>query len=353
MKIVHLAETLEVGGAEKLVASLCRWQREQGQDVSVQCLYRVGWLGEELRKEKFDILLHEPGGKADWIASIYRELKRLKPDVLHCHNATAAILGAIPARAAGVKRIVVTRHGGIARPYAIRKELKFTLAARWCDWIVAVCEEARRNLIAAPFSTRRKIVRIYNAVCAPRPTGAELPVKSGFTLLTVARLSPAKDQQTLLRAVAIAKARVTDLQLWIVGDGSLRTELQALAQQIGLNGSVTFFGEKADVAPFLESADLFTLSSVTEGLPLSLLEAMAAGVPSIVTKVGGMTEVANLSAATVAVPASNPIALADAIEIMAQSRDQLPFLGTVARQCHAANFTFDRMAKEYAALYAN
>lgn len=351
MKIVHLTDSMEVGGAEKLISLLCRWQRQQGHDASVQCLYSMGRLGEELRSDKFEVVLHRSSGFDGVAGSIYRDLKRRQPDVVHCHNATAAILGAIPARLAGAHAVIATRHGNVSPPHALRREIKFAFASRWCDWIVAVCEQARQNLMAAPFPARRRIVRIYNATVAPQ-TGTAPPLsKSGFTLLHVARLSAAKDQETLLKAFAIAKTSIPDMRLWIVGDGSLRARLECVALAIGIRDSVTFFGEQADVSPFLMAADLFVLSSVTEGVPVSLLEALAAGLPAVVTDVGGMSEVARLSDATITASASNPAALAAAIEKMSAMRDQLPRLSQIARQCYAEHFTLDRMASEYMALY--
>jgi glycosyltransferase involved in cell wall biosynthesis len=351
MKIVHLAENMEVGGAEKLISLLCRWQRQQGHEVSVHCLYGIGPLGEELRKDGFEVTLHNSSGIGGRAGSIYRRLRQRKADVMHCHNATAAILGAFAARGAGVTRIIVTRHGNVAPPYRLRREIKFAGASRCCDWIVAVCEQARSNLMAAPFAVRQKIVRIYNAAQMQPPNGWGCPAKSGFTLLHVARLSPVKDQETLLKAFALAKAIIPDLQLWIVGEGSLRAKLEGLARQIGISDSATFFGEQNDVSPFFAAADLFVLSSLTEGLPVSLLEALAAGLPAVVTEVGGMSEVARLSDATVTVPPSNPAAFADAIEKMAKSRHRAPQLKRSARDCYAANFTVERMASEYMALY--
>jgi len=352
MKIVHLADSMEMGGAEKLIGLLCRLQREQGHDPSVHCLYQVGVLGEELRADGFEVTLHATpaGGRA---RSIYKRFKIAKPDVVHCHNATAAIVGAIPARLAGAKTIVVTRHGLVAPPYILRRELKFAAVSRWCDWIVAVCEAARGNLVAAPFAMSQKIVRVYNAAPALHCNGTPPPVKSGFTLLHVARLSLAKDQGTLLRAFAMAKVRVPDLRLWIVGDGSLRSTLEALAQQLELTGSVTFFGEQRDVAPFFAAADLFLLSSVTEGVPVSLLEAMSIGLPAVVTDVGGMSEIARLSRATKVIPPSNPAVLAEAIQQVALSRTELLPLRDLALQCFTANFTPERMADEYMRLYQN
>jgi len=351
MRIVHLAENLEVGGAEKLITLLCRWQREQGHEASVHCLYSLGPLGKELRREAFEVLVHDAAGIGGRPASVYRRIKERKPDVVHCHNATAAILGAPPARAAGAKTVIVTRHGIVSPPYLMRREIKFAAASRFCDWIVAVCDQARRNLTRAPFAASNKIVRIYNGAHAPHVNGSPFPTKSGFTLLHVGRLSPAKDQQTLLRAFAVAKNKIPDLQLWMVGGGSLRAKLEAVARETGTSGSVTFFGEQADVAPFFAAADAFVLSSISEGVPVSLLEALASSLPAIVTEVGGMSEVARLSDATMTAPPSDPEALALAIEKMANARDRFAYLRRSAQECYLANFTLDRMGREYLALY--
>jgi glycosyltransferase involved in cell wall biosynthesis len=352
VKIIHIADSMEVGGAEKLISLLCRWQHQQGHEASVHCLYEMGALGKQLRKDGFEVVVHNATRTGGRPADLYRAIKQRTPDVVHCHNAAAAILGALPARMAGVQKIVVTRHGMVAPPYFLRQELKFAFAARWCDWIVAVCERARRNLMAAPFSAQKKVVRIYNAALAPHCDETSSPPKSGFTLLHIGRLNPVKDQETLLRGFALARSRVRDLRLWIVGGGDLRPKLERLARESGLTSSVTFFGEQEDVAPFIRAADLFILSSISEGIPLSLLEALAAGVPSVVTNVGGMSEVAGLSQATITVPPSTPAALAVAIEKMAQSRDQLNHLGNIARECHAAHFTVERMAGQYMELYS-
>jgi glycosyltransferase involved in cell wall biosynthesis len=352
VKIVHLADSMEVGGAETLIALLCRWQRDNGHDPVVYCLYDLGVLGEELRDDGFEVIVHSRRGRTGRAGSIFGEFRSAKPDVVHCHNAAAAIVGAGAARLAGVRSVIVTRHGNVGPPYLLRQELKFALASRCCDWIVAVCDQARANLMAAPLASRQKIVRIYNAVRPPQRNCASLPAKTGLTLLHVGRLAPAKDQETLLKAFAIARTKIPDLYLWIVGEGSLRPKLEGTAREIGLNGSVKFLGQQADVTPFFEAADLFVLSSVTEGIPISLLEALAVGVPAVVTEVGGMPEVARLSGAMTTVTPSDPAALAAAIIKMAQARENLPQLATIARQSYEANFTLERMASEYMALYS-
>jgi glycosyltransferase involved in cell wall biosynthesis len=246
---------------------------------------------------------------------------------------------------------VVTRHGLVGPPYLLRRELKFAVASRFCDSVVAVCEEAKRNLLAAPFAARNRIIRVYNGVSAINNSGRTVVPKTGFTLLHVGRLSPIKDQESLLRAFALAKCNIPDLRLWIVGDGPLRSRLQALARELDVDSVTQFLGEQADVGPFYTAADLFVMSSLSEGLPMSLLEATAAGLPSIVTNVGGMAEVASLGGAACVVPVSNYKALADAIYQTAADSCGLTRSRVAARRCYERNFTAERMANNYTQLY--
>src|SRR5580692_12991400 len=165
VNVAHVVDSMEMGGAEKLTATLCRLQRDRGHTASVHCLYGVGVLGEELRGEGFEVILHHPSAFFHLMRGLYRSFRRSRPDVVHCHNATAAIIAAFPARRAGVKTVIVTRHGLVKPPYQIRRELKFALASRWCDWVVGVCEGTQANLLAAPFAARDKIIHIYNGAC--------------------------------------------------------------------------------------------------------------------------------------------------------------------------------------------
>jgi glycosyltransferase involved in cell wall biosynthesis len=308
-------------------------------------------LGEDLRAEGFEVILHHQRSFFLLMRSLYRAFRRTRPDVVHCHNATAAIFAALPARLAGVKTVIVTRHGLVKPPYQLRRELKFALASRWCDWIVGVCEGTRTNLQAAPFAARERIIHIYNGAwpadirAIPRP-------KNGFTLLYVGRLAPLKDHATLLRAAAITRTHHPDVQLWIVGDGPQEFSLRKLTDELGLNECVTFFGEQPDVSPFMLAADLFVSSSVTEGLPVSLLEAMSVGLPAVVTDVGGMGEIARLSGAVTLVPSSDPEGMARALCEAVVRRQELPKMGQLASHCYEKYFRPERMLDDYMGLYS-
>ena len=350
LRIAHVGDSMEMGGAEKLTATLCRLQRDRGHIASVHCLYRLGVLGEELQDEGFEVILHPRSSFFYLMRSLYRAFKRSAPDVVHCHNATAAIFAALPARLAGVKTVIATRHGLVKPPYQLRRELKFALASRWCDWVVGVCEGTRTNLLAAPFAARDKIIHIYNGA-SPADIQAVPQPKNGFTLLYVGRLAPLKDHGTLLRAFSLMRRHHPDVRLWIVGDGPLESSLRKLTDELGLNECVTFFGEQADVSPFLLAADLFVSSSVTEGLPVSLLEAMSVGLPAVVTDVGGMGEIARLSGAVTLVPSSDPEGMARALCDAAARPQELPEKGQRATNCYTQYFRPERMLDEYMNLY--
>ncbi len=350
LKIAHVADSMEMGGAEKLTATFCRLQRDRGHAASVHCLYGVGVLGEELRAEGFEVTLHRPSRFIHLMSALYKSFRASRPDVVHCHNATAAIIAAFPAKLAGVKTVIVTRHGLVKPPYQIRRELKFALASRWCDWIVGVCKGTQANLRAAPFAARDKIIHIYNGAL-PADNRAVPRPKSGFTLLHVGRLALTKDHATLLRAVALTRAHHPNVCLWMIGDGPLEASLRKLTEDLGLKDCVTFFGEQPDVSPFLLAADLFVSSSVTEGLPVSLLEAMSVGLSALVTDVGGMGEIARLSGAVRLVPSSDPQGMAAAMSDAIARRHELPKLGQLARYCYQQHFRPERMLDDYMSLY--
>jgi glycosyltransferase involved in cell wall biosynthesis len=142
-----------------------------------------------------------------------------------------------------------------------------------------------------------------------------------------------------------------NVQLWMIGDGPLEVSLRKLSDELGLRECVTFFGEQPDVSPFMLAADLFVISSVTEGLPVSLLEAMSVGLPAVVTDVGGMGEIARLSGAVTLVPSSDPHGMATALCGAIARRQELHKMGQLASSCYEQYFRPERMLDDYMSLY--
>jgi glycosyltransferase involved in cell wall biosynthesis len=351
MKIVHIVYSLEMGGAEVLVAQLCRIQREQGHDVSV-CVYsQLGVIGEALAAEGFDIRVMGVAHPLTSMRRYYKLFRQTKPDVVHCHNVAPTIQAALSARLAGVPRVLTTRHR-VQIPYEVAEEVKYNLAYRPCYKVVGICEATCIDLRGAPLAQAKKVVRVYNGTTAVPRVSIDGLGKRGFTLVVVGRLAVVKDVGTLIRAVALALERVPELDLWIVGDGITRPQLEALTAELGIGDHVKFWGQQVNTAPFFSAADVFVMSSLSEGLPMSLLESMSLGIPAILTDVEGSGEMLRLSGGGLLVPVKDPAAYADAIVKMALDTELRAEFSKRALATYEAQFTLERMNAGYMELYS-
>jgi len=345
---------MEVGGAEMLVSQMCRLQREQGHDPCVYAVSSLGALGERMRKEGFAVQPHVGRHLSDATRNFFRIFKEARPDVVHLHNPTPTVYAAMSARMAGVPSIVSTRHSLVARPRRLIVELKYAYAAAFCDWIVGICDATTSNIKSIHGIPARKIVRVYNGADPMlRVTKEQWPPKSGFTLVYVGRLEPVKNHSLLLHAFCLALKSMPGLRLWMVGDGSERTALESLASQLGITSHVTFWGQQLDVAPFLSAADAFVMSSTSEGLPISLLQAFSMGLPAIVTDVGGMAEVVRLAQAGVTTPVTDPSGMTAGILRLAENDAERAQFSKNAEAAFHSRFTLQTMADAYMDLYRN
>ncbi len=352
MKIAHVVDSLEIGGAETLVSQLCRLQREQGHDPCIYAVAALGPLGERMQKEGFFVQPNVGRHLPDATRNFFRIFKGSGPDVVHAHNPTPTIYAAIAARMAGVPSIISTRHSLVARPRKTVEELKYAISARACDWIVGICEATVNNLKSMHTVPARKIARVYNGATLLRRTAKDdWPRKSGYTLVYVGRFEPVKNHALLLNAFRGALASMPDLRLWMVGDGSERSAMERLASELGIVDQVTFWGQQLDVAPFFSAADAFIMSSKSEGLPVSLLQAFSLGLPAIVTDVGGMAEVVRLAEAGYTVSPTDPAEMAGAILRLASSDAERETFSVKGEAAFHSSFTLQTMADAYMELY--
>jgi len=233
---------------------------------------------------------------------------------------------------------------------------------RWRDRRLSRMAHARaarvvfNSKLVRDFTLRRegispeKAVVIFNGVedcsLAPPPrTGA------GPRIVCVASLREKKGHRHLLDALSRLRPRYPDLRLLLAGEGPLREPLERMAGSMGLAGAVEFLGHRPDVASVLASADIFVMSSLEEGMPNALLEAMSAGLPPVVTRVGGNEEVVGEGEAGLLVPAADPAALASALDSLLGDEERRRRMGSAARRRFEQNFTIDRMIAAYQSLY--
>ena len=351
MKIVHAIYSLEMGGAEVLVAQLCRIQRAHGHEVSVCAYSNLGVIGEALKAEGFEIYVP---GEAHPLVTMWRyfwRFRRTRPDAVHCHNPAATIHAAVSARLAGVPAVIATRHRVEPLPYNLPVEIKFSVASRFCTWITGISEVTCVNARGAPLARKKKIVPVYNGTAPVERVGFETLEKTGFTAVFIGRLAPEKDLGMLIRAVALARERLPELRFWIVGDGRVRAEWEALARELGVTEEVKFWGQRMDTGQFFSAADAFVMSSFTEGLPMSLLQAMSLGVPAIVTDVDGGAEVVRAAGSGLLVPVGDWAGMADALVRMAGDDALREEFSRRALSAYQERFTLEQMDEGYMKLY--
>ena len=204
MKIAHVVDSMEVGGAEVLVAQMCRRQRALGHEPYVLAVAALGEIGAQLQRQGFPIQANVGRHLSDAALNFYRFFKALRPDAVHLHNPTPTIYAALPAKLAGASGIVSTRHSLVAPPHRVVEETKYAVASLFCDWVVGVSEATTANLRKLHTIRPGKLVRIYNGVVPlRRAANDDCPPKLGFTLVYVGRLEPIKNHGLLFRAFVL------------------------------------------------------------------------------------------------------------------------------------------------------
>jgi glycosyltransferase involved in cell wall biosynthesis len=339
LNVVHLVLTLNIGGLEKVVYDLVRPVEPDRFKMRVLCLDEIGALGPTF--ERIGVPVEGLGvhakGPLHGILSVARRLRKLQPDVLHTHNAAAHIVGAPAARWSRVPVVVHTRHG-LYSIHGWRTNLANRMATWLTDRVVAVsgsAAEVSRTVDGVPAS-RLAVIRNGVDLCRYRQR-AHRTAGAVWKAIHAARLVyPAKDQRTLLRAARLVVDKRPDFRIDIVGDGPDRPTLEELRDKLQLQSQVRFLGFRHDVQDLLAEADLFVLSSTTEGLPITILEAMAAGLPIVSTDAGGIPEVVAHGQTGLLVPPQSPADLAAAILELMRDPQRAAEMGSAGRR-HVEN----------------
>lgn len=352
--VVHLVLTLDIGGLEKVVYDLVRCTDRDRFRVRVLCLGEIGGLGpafEEVGIPVESLDVHHRGPFRSVLA-VARRLRELRPDVLHTHNAAPHLVGGIAARIGGTAVVVHTRHGQ-HRVTGWSSKFINKVASRLTHQVVAVSADAAEVARSSDGIPETKLCVIPNGIDLERFTRRDAPSRNGrFRLIHVARLNdPVKDQSMLLRAARLVADVSPGFELDIVGDGPSRAHLEALCDELNLRPHVKFLGFRHDIDALLQQADLFVLSSVTEGLSISLLEAMAAGLPIVATDVGGNSELVTRGVTGVLVPPRDPRLFADAILEMLNDPTRAAQMGTAGRRRVEDHFDLRQVAAKYAQIY--
>lgn len=260
---------------------------------------------------------------------VYRLIRRYKPDVVNTHTAKAGFVGRIAAWLAGVPVVVHTFHGHVFHGYFSPLKTRFfimleQLTGRMSDTIITLTEGQRNDLADTYHVAPREKFTIMGYgldldafARAERKTGAfrrEWGIPDAAPLVTiVGRLVPVKNHRLFLDAAAKVLATMPDARFAIVGDGELRDALEAQVEALDMRDAVTFTGWQRDVVPVYADSDVLVISSVNEGTPFTVIEAMATGCPVVATAVGGLPDFLDHGALGQLVPSGDADGLAAAI----------------------------------------
>jgi sugar transferase (PEP-CTERM/EpsH1 system associated) len=367
--VAHIIQRLAVGGLENGLVNLINHMPEDRYRHIVLCLSDSTDYARRIKRQNVPVIpLHQrPGHDFSVHWRLLKLLIDLRPDIVHTRNLSG--LEFLPIAAlAGVRGRVHGEHGRDMHDLDGRN-LKYRLFRKTIRHFVcrhtAVSKDLARWLVDTIGISPDRVTQIYNGVDCdrfrPRLANRHRVGPSGFlaedlfVVGTVGRMQTVKNQLTLVRAflhlIQTDPESCKRLRLVIIGDGPLRDESQKLLQATGTETLAWLPGERADIPELMREMNLFVLPSIAEGISNTILEAMATGLPVIATNVGGNPELVEDGQTGLLVPASDPLAMANAIQVYLRNPGQIHQHGEAARDRVKRLFSLDTMVKGYLDLY--
>lgn len=364
IKLILLTSVLDRRGGERMILKLALGLDPAKYDVKVVCLRpQTPFLNEfESRGINVTVLGMKKYFEMRPLFKLYQILRRDKVDLVHTHFYRDAIYGRPIARLAGVRGVIST----LQNSYVWRSRAQLFLdglTSVFADRVTAVSEAVKKFAIEREHIPARKLVTIFNAIEVDKfsiQPGVRERVRKKLGLSpgeiavgSLGALTPQKGYRYLLEAVPTVLRSHPSVRFFIGGEGYLKEDLLKLRDKSGLSERVEFLGFRKDVPELLSAFDIFILPSLFEGLPVSLVEAMAAGLPIVTTDVDGNCEAIGENEAGLAVESMDPPALARSLIKLIEDPDLRERMGQAGRKRARALFSVRSMVKQYEKLYSD
>ena len=367
-RICHIMTADLWAGAEVQVATTMAYLAGC-QELSLRAvLFNDGRLANELRQLGIDVTVVDEAthNSLEIVLMLSRYLIEHRIDVVHTHRYKDTVLGAIAAKIAGVPHVVRTMHG-LREPMTVWNRFKFGLyesidnfmLRAAADRVIAVSNRMSGALMANGLKAAR-IATIHNGidlrtivpVKAREEIRRELGLGDAIVIGTAGRLDAVKGQDTLLHAAKLILEQEPRARFVIAGDGPLEHDLKALASRLGIDHACRFLGARSDVHAVIAAMDVFTLPSLSEGLPMAVLEAMSLSRPVVVSNVGGLPEVIRHRESGMLVPPADANALASACLELTRDRGLAARVGAQARRVVESEFSHEHNGRALVDLYS-
>jgi sugar transferase (PEP-CTERM/EpsH1 system associated) len=355
--VCHLIYRFDIGGLERVMVNCINAMQDDNYEHVVIALTEIGDFSKHLSPTVKTFQLNKKSGKdlsSHW--RLFKLLRQIKPDILHTYN-LAALEYHPMAKLAGVKGHIHAEHGReISDPLGLNKKHNFLrkLISPFIHYFVAVSSDLHAWLIDVVNIDSSKVRLVHNGIDIEKFSGERLKSQC-IRFIHIARFNPVKGQHSLINAFALL---VEDngylpeqVSLTLVGDGELTSKLKQLVSDKQLNDFVIFTGARNDIPELLSQADVFVLSSIAEGIPMTVLEAMAASLPIISTNVGGLSELVEDGVTGLLVEKQNTKVLANAMYTYVNNPQLIEPQGKKAHQFIEQNFSETAMIKAYLNLY--
>ena len=361
--VLQVLHTLNIGGAEVLAARLARRLKERYEFVFV-CLDALGSMGPELRSEGFpvEVLNRREGIDLLCVRKLAGVARDYKADLIQAHQYTPFFYARAPGWFGPRVPVMFVEHGRAYPDVASRKRRLFNrMFLRSVDRVVAVGEAVKRALVEKEAIPAQRIEVIYNGVrlddfshddSLRQRMRAELDIANEMPVaIQVARLDYLKDHFTALRTAEKVRNVIPSFRLLLVGEGPERAKIEAEIAERKLAGTVQLLGLRADVRQLLAVADMFLLTSISEGIPVTFIEAMAARLPIVSTAVGGVEEVVLDGITGRIAPSGDDAQLACCVLELLQDRAAAQAMGAAGAKRAIELFSEQQMHESYARLF--
>jgi len=346
---------------EKVGIDLIKNLDSQLYENHIICLDELGVFGRALKAEGYKVISFDRGGgmSISLLSNLIKYFRQNKIKVVHTNNSGPHFWAGLAAVLSGIKARIHTNHGRNAG-WKSRRAWLDRFSSMLSSKIVCVSNESAKTLMTTDRIPAKKMVVITNGIDTEhfQPEGPTAQLRqllgvdsSSIFIGSIARFSLDKDQETLIRAFnEIVQSHDGEYALLLVGDGETKQPLQALSDSLGISDKVHFMGFRSDIVEILRELDIYVLPSHTEGLSISLLEAMSTACPVVASAVGGNVGLIEHAKNGLLVPESDVMAMKNALLSLDDSVTKTN-LSTQARYTVISQYSIQTMAANYQKLY--